>query len=230
MNTTSRSTLASNPRLKVGAAVLAGAQMVDTTLVKTRIAAVSEALTAYAEAERKVDEVAGRFDTEKLTLAQLGAEHDEAVEKLACCLAADGAPRLNPFAAYDAEGPAAIKSLPPERAARAIRALLAALERAAGHSDATRAAATRVEELTHQVDAALLPLQAIQDELRAARRMSDVAERRYDTALSALRRAARAAADDGAPGLYAALFPIQRTAKKAKPAPTEPQPPASPAA
>ena len=58
--------------------------------------------------------------------------------------------------------------------------------------------------------------------------MSEVVGRKLDQAASALRRAARAAGDEGAPDLYAALFPpVPRSPKKAKRAPEQIQPQSS---
>lgn len=222
MNTTSRSTQSRSKRLKIGAAVLAGAEAVDTTLVAARLGAFTDQHRGYLETERTVDAAEARLETERLKLAQLGAAHDEAVEKLACSLANDGQPRTNPFEDFGVESPSHIKRMPPAEAARAVRTLLATLGRTPNLSAATREAGERVDQMTQLVEAALPPYQTALDELRAARRISDVVGRKYDDTVSALRRAARAAADDGADDLYPALFPNQpRAAKKAKTAPAQ---------
>lgn len=167
MNTTSRSAQASSRRLRIGAAALAAAEVVDTKLVAARVSAFAEAHRGYVDAGRRVDEAKARLDAERLKLAQLGAEHDEAVEKLACCLVNDGQPRSNPFEAFDADSPGNIKRMAPAEAARAVRALLAALARSSQISATTREAAERVEQVTQQVEAALAPVKTLRNEMRA---------------------------------------------------------------
>lgn len=217
MNTTSRTTQAADPRLKRGAAVLAAAEAVDTRPVAERVRAFRDAHRAYGEAEGKVDEAEARLAAEKLTLAQIGASHDAAVEALACSLVNEGQPRLNPFAAFGAATPGDIKRLAPEDAAHAVRTLLVGLASRSGLSAATLQAGARLEQATRQVEAALPPLKALQDELRAARNISDAVGRRYDKALSALRYAARAAAVSGTPEIHATLFPTPARTRKPKP-------------
>ena len=157
MNTTSRSTQTSSPRLKVGAAVLAAAEIVDTKLVAARLRAFTQAYRDYLDAEHTVDEAEARHEAEKLKLAQVGAEHDEAVENLACCLVSEGEPRANPFADCDTS-PSGIRRLAPAEAAREVRALLASLARRTNASAATREAGG-LEQVTQKVEAALVPLQ-----------------------------------------------------------------------
>ncbi|MEO8603227.1 MAG: hypothetical protein ABI629_11685 [bacterium] len=217
MTMTSRRNLPSR-RLKVGAAVLAGAEVVDTKLVSARLRVFTAVQREYVEAQRKVEEADARLDAERRGLAELDAVHDAAVEQLAISLVNEGQPRTNPFAAFDADSPSVIKRLAPEDAARAGRALLTALSRSDTLSQASLEAGRRVEQATQRIEAALAPLQARQDEWRAARHMAEVIGQRFDTAVSALRRAARAAADDGAAALDAALVPppLPRAAKKVK--------------
>ncbi len=66
----------------------------------------------------------------------------------------------------------------------------------------------------------------LQASVRDARRTRDAVAQGWESALAALKRGARAAADDGAPQLYATLFaPAGRSASKSsKPAPVAPPP------
>ncbi len=235
MNTTSRSIHSSSSRLKLGAAVLAAAEVVDTKLVATRLTAFAEAQLSYFEAERKVDDAETRLEAEKLKVAQLGADHDDALEALARCLVSEGQPRSNPFDAFGTGAPSAIKRMAPAEAAKACRALVASVQRNKELSAPTLEAAGQVEKATEKVEAGLGPVETLREEVRAARRMAEVIARNWHDALSALRRGARAAADEGAPGLYAALFTTgSRSPKRAKvapqpPAETAPAAPAAPA-
>jgi hypothetical protein len=52
--------------------------------------------------------------------------------------------------------------------------LLAGIQRHKGLSQATLEAAEHVEQVTQKVEAALVPLKTLREELRAARRMCDV--------------------------------------------------------
>jgi hypothetical protein len=217
-------------RLRAAAAVLAGAEVAETTLVAGRLQSVTAAHREYREALRKVDEAAVRLEAERRGLAELDAVHDAAVEQLAISLVNEGLPRTNPFAAFDAEAPSVIKRLAPADAARAVRTLLTALSRRETLSPATLEAGRRVEQSTQRIEAALPGLHARQDELQAARHMSEVVGPRFDSALAALRRAARAAADDGAVDLYTALFPPPVRVAKVKQLPSVPVTAPQPAA
>ncbi|MEO8604659.1 MAG: hypothetical protein ABI629_18975 [bacterium] len=238
MNTNSKRTQAEHARVKQGAAVLAAAEAIGTKPVAEPLRVFRDAYRAYAESEGKVDETAARLATEKLSLRQIGAAHDAAVEALARSLVTDGEPRVNPFGAFGAETPGDIKRMAPAEAAQAVRTLLAGLASHTSLSAATLQAGARVEQATQQVEAALLPFKTRQDQVRAARKMSDAVGRRYDKALSALRYATRAVAVSGAPEIYATLFPTVARIRKPKravvesvaastvaPATTPPQPP-----
>src|SRR5262249_23253194 len=105
----------------------------------------------------------------------------------------------------------------PGEAARAVHALVAKLERNKSRSKATMDAARHAEKTAQEIDAALPPFAALSDEVRAQRRMRDVIARNWDRALAALRREARAVGNEGAPGLYDALFgSLKRVPKKPK--------------
>jgi hypothetical protein len=89
-----------------------------------------------------------------------------------------------------------------------------------------RTAQTRLAEW------ALAPVAQLQDTVRDARRTRDAVAQGWESALAALKRGARAAADEGAPDLYPTLFPpVIRAVMKSK-TPEEQAPPvrATPAA
>jgi hypothetical protein len=212
-----KSTQATNSRLKVGAALLTAAQVVDTKSVTARLKAFSEAHRNYGEAQRKVDEAEARLDVEKGKLMHLDADHDEAVEALACRLVSEGEPRINPFGSFNAPAPGKIKTMEPGEAAGAVHALVTMIERNKSLSQATLDAARQAEEAAQKIDAFLPPFAVLSDEVRAARHSRDVIALSWDRKLAALRREARAVGDEGGPGLYDALFgSLRRTPKKPK--------------
>ena len=67
----------------------------------------------------------------------------------------------------------------------------------------------------------LVPMDKLQARLHTARAARELAAQKWDTTLAALKLDARAAASDGAPGLYRALFGNSRPKAKA---PVTPEP------
>jgi len=218
-------------RLETGAAILAAAEVVDVTLVKTRVDAFASAHHTYTEAQNAVDTAETQLRAVQAKLIQADAEQDDAVEELARALVADGQPRTNPFAAFDAAAPSIIRQMNFGEEAKAIHALTTVLQGNPAASKATRRAAQAAEEAANTMEAELVPMDKLQASLRTAREARETAGKTWDTALAALKRGARAAADDGAPGLYTALFgrPSRSNKKPATPTPT-PAPPAANAA
>jgi hypothetical protein len=219
-------------RLEAGASILAAARLTDTRLVKNRLAAFERAYRAYGAAQRKVDAAERRLATAQQRVGECDAAQDDAVEMLARALVGDGHPRAQPFAAFGAASPAAIKRLAPAAEAKALSALIAALQRNKAVSKPTLQAAREVERAVGAVTRAQAPIDKLTAALHDARRTRDAIGGTWDSALGALKRGARAAADDGAPQLYPSLFerPARTSGRNGKraPAPT-PEPPAEPA-
>ena len=211
-------------RLETGAAILAAARVVDTELVTPRLTKFTAAHRSYVAAQRKVEAVEAQVREAQAGVLRSDAEQDEAVEALARALVAEGQPRTNPFAAFGAAAPSAVKKLTVAEEAKAIHQLVAAVQRSKTVNQVTRDAAQAAEQAARAMEAALLPMDSLEVALRNARHERDAVGQTWETTLAALRRGARSAADDGAPGLYTALFGrVNRpTTKKAKPAPAAP--------
>jgi len=212
--------------LETGAAILTAARQVDTTKIKPRLDAFAEAHRRYLEAQRKVDAIEAQIGA---CQEALDVENGRAIEPLARALVTDGAARSNPFAAFGADSPSAIKNLPLAEQAKAIRSLAASVQRHDAVSPAAVKAARTAEQAAEKMVAALDNVTTLQGKLQQARHARDVIHHSWRSALNALKRGARAAADEGAPELYNALFgnlPRSTTKKKAKPQ----QAPAPPAA
>lgn len=201
-------------RIKKGAAILTAAQVVDSKAVKARLNAFAAAHTAYADAQRKLDEADALLRAEQ---ARLAAVEPAALDSLKRALITDGQAIGNPFAVFGAPSSSAIKTLPLPEKAQVLRDLAKAVQRRTTVSAAVLSAAQAIEQLANELDPATGALGSLRDEVVKARQVRDVLAQNWDTTLAALRRGARAAVDEGAPNLYAALFaPSRRSTKKVK--------------
>lgn len=225
----------SGSRLQFGASVLAAARSIDTAPVKERLQRFAQAQRSYVNAQKKVDGAEAQLTAAEARIAELDAVQDEAVDDLARTLIHDGQPiGANAFAAFGAPTLGALKRLPFDEEATAIHQLVAAVLRSKGVSEATTKAAQAADKAASAVEQAFGPIGKLEDTVREARRMRDGVGQAWESALAALRRMAQAVAAEGAPDLYARLFPpVTRTGTKRKPpeAPagesSTPTPPAS---
>jgi hypothetical protein len=204
-------------RLQLGASVLSAARAVDTSLVKDRLGRFERVHRTYVNAQKKVDAAEAALRAAQARLAEVDTIQDEAVETVARALVADGQPRGNPFDAFGAPAPGTLTRLPFGEEAEAVHRLVAAIQRSKGTSPATLEAAQAADKAATAVEEALAPITKLQDGVRDARRARDAVGQGWESALAALRRGARAAADEGAPDLYPTLFPaVVRTTTKSK--------------
>jgi hypothetical protein len=210
-------------RLQLGASVLSAARAVDTSLVKDRLARFERVHRTYVTAQRRVDAAETALRAAQARLAECDAIQDEAVEILARALVADGQPRGNPFDTFGAPAPGTLMRLPFTEETEAVHRLVAAIQRSKGASPATLEAAQAGDKAAAAVAQAMAPVEKLQEGVRDARRTRDAVAQGWESALAALRRGARAAADEGAPDLYPTLFPaVGRTTTKTKTTDDEP--------
>jgi len=194
-------------RLRLGASLLAAARAIDTRLVKRRLERFERAHRGYAAAQRRVEVADAKLRASQRYVAECDAIQDEAVEALARALVGDGASRQNPFAAFGVPAPGTLVRLPFAEAAKAVHRLVATLGRSETADKGTGEAARAAERAARVVEQALGPVETLGQTVRDARRMRDALVHDWHSALAALRRATRSAADDGAPLLHATLFP-----------------------
>jgi len=198
-------------------------------LIKARLTAFKRAQQVYTAAHEKVHAAEATLKAAQTQLGALKPDQDQAVDELACALVADGQPRANPFSAFGPMAPGKLMELRAADGARAIHQLVAAVQRTKGLSKPTLQAAQTAERKAAAVESALTQIEKRRDALREARHTRAAHAQTWATALAALKRGARAAADDGAPNLYATLFdrPSRPNGKsaKARPAPIAPTPP-----
>jgi hypothetical protein len=210
--------------LETGAAIMTAAQVVDTTLIQSRLSVFGGAHRDYTEAHLNVVAVEAEISAMQPRLAECDAALDEAVEALANKLVNDGQSRRNPFASFGAKCPSGIKQLDVADKAAAIHKLVVAVRGGKTVGKAILAAAQTADRAAQAMEAALGPLNTTQVKLREAREAREAIAQNWKTTLAALKRGARAAADDGAPRLYAALFgelsrPPRKKATRAAAAP-----------
>jgi hypothetical protein len=201
-------------RLKLGVSVLAAARVLDTRLVKDRLRLFEQAHHDYVEAQRRVDAAQSAVDAARVRVLRLHAVQDHAVEDLARALTMDGYRRKNPFTRFGAASPSAIGRLAVADGVDTIELLVDAVLRTKGVSQRTLQAAQSALDAARAVAQALDAVAKLGNGSRDARTRRDAIGRRWDGSLMALRRRARAAGDEGAPDLYATLFPpVRRTAR-----------------
>ncbi len=217
-------------QINAGAAILAAARTVDTRLIKDRLAAFDRAQQGYVQAQAKVQQADAEVEKAH---AQFRTEQQGLVDTLARALVADGQPLRDPFAAFAGLQTGVLMRLAPAEAAKALPELVAAIRRSKTLGKGTLQAVQSAEKVTRGMEPALARLEALRTVVRDARATRDAVAQAWELALGALKRGARAAADDGAPNLYATLFErAARTSTKAsKPTPQpSPQPSSLPAA
>jgi hypothetical protein len=119
--------------------------------------------------------------------------------------------------------------MPPVDAAKALPELVAAIRRSKMIGKLTLQALQGTEKTTRGMGQARARIEALGTTARNARSSRDAVAQAWDTALGALKRGARAAADDGATTLYSTLFerPARTKARNHKPSPA-PAPPVNP--
>ena len=158
-------------------------------------------------------------------------DQDEAVGAVARALILDGRSRSNPFTGFAPLAPGQLMKLPIADEVQAIHQLLAAVQRAKGLSKLSQQAAQTAEKAALAVEQGRAQIDKLQRIVREARHARGAVAQTWATALAALKRGARAAADDGAPTLYASLFdrPGRPNGKSAK-RPPAPAPPPAPVA
>jgi len=204
-------------RLRIGASMLSAAGAVDTRPVKKRLVRFQREHRRYFAAQRKVIAIERRLRTARERLSRLDAAQDEAVETLARALVADGHRRRNPFAAFGAPSPSRVARLPFADEVDVVHRLVAAVRRGGALGERTSEAARAADDAARAVGQAVIRVNEIEAQVRAARRTRDAVGRAWHSAYAGLKRGARAAADDGAPEIHAILFPAASRARSKRP-------------
>jgi hypothetical protein len=193
-------------RATIGGAVLAAAEIVDTTPVRAPLAHFAAVHRRFAEAQRAVAAADARVDAARLQFATADRALAGRTAALAAALSVAGEPRFNPFRAYRDPPPAALARLAVAAEARTVHRLVAAVRHTHGAAPPVLERAAAADDAASHAESALAALRAEQLAAQTARRARDVVGRQWDRALAALNYDARAAVIDGATDLHAALF------------------------
>ncbi|MFT3768542.1 MAG: hypothetical protein QM820_24105 [Minicystis sp.] len=193
-------------RLERGDSVLAAAASVSIKPIQKRFGAFKKIHAAYGAADRKVKGANDAVTVQQQKVAEADVDQDAAVQDLAGGLAGDGLPRVNPFQAFGAPPPAALCKMGYGSEAEAVLALEKAVLKRKGLSAGSRTKAKKAGAAAKKVLAAIKPIANLEKARTNARSAREALEQGWETEFAALKRAARAAEDDGAKGLFAALF------------------------
>lgn len=204
-------------RVAAGESVIAAAKSVNIKPIGKRFAAFVKAQAAYAKADALVKKASEALQKQQAKVGEADVLQDESVLALAAALPADGLPRVNPFKPLGAPAPATLCGLGYGDEAKQVLALEKAVLKYKGVSKGAAAAAKVAGKAALAVQGALAGLPKLEKARATAMIQRDALAQGWETAFAGLKRAARAAADEGAPGLYEALFERKDAApKKAK--------------
>jgi hypothetical protein len=210
-------------RIEAGDAVLAAAATADTRPVRAKLDAFRkrhEALRAETERLRVAEEATVAAEH---ALAEADVDQDAAIEPLALALVAVGQPRRAPFQGISKLPPSRVATLGYASEADALLTIAGKARKRKGATAALRSACGAAERAAKAVHGAAKKADRAHAAEAVARTRRDALTQPWETSFSALKRAVRVAEDDGARGLFAALFEATAPAKKPrakKPAPT----------
>lgn len=193
-------------RIAAGDSVLHAAQHLDTTPIANRLEEFRTAHVGYLRANRAVKRAAVALQRKQAEVGAADVDQDAAVLVLASVLPGDGLPRQNPFKPLGAPAPAVLCALGHEDEAKAVLALESAVQRQRGLSEASLDAAKNAGRAARRVQKAVAPLEKLEEARALAVAKRDALAQIWESAFAGLKRGARAAEDEGARGLFAALF------------------------
>lgn len=223
---TTKTTRGHLARTQLGDAVLAAAGLVDTRTIAARLAGFTAAHHTLLQAQRALDAALVQESDTSQRLATVGADVDQALERLVLALQHDGHSRISPFAAYGGESPSSLKVMRIAEKPAAVQTLLIPILRDERLSAATLETAQQVGHTVAVLSEATRQLGASSTTVRQAREARDQLAAAWEEALAALKRGARAAADEGAPTLYDDLFAHTTKVKATKVKAENTEPPA----
>ena len=209
-------------RKSVGDDVISASGSVDTKPVRSRFDAFKKIHATYSASQKKVDSAQSALRIRQALNGELDAALDDAVEALATALSGDGLPRQNPFKPFgNFLPPSKLCELGYGEEAKQVRALVKKVLARKGLSAKSVSAAKKADAAAMAVEAALAKVEPIQNSYDSSLRARDALVPAWEAAFAKLKRGVRAAEDDGAEGLFEALFKTTaKPKKKEKPAPT----------
>lgn len=207
-------------RIEAGDSLLDAASTRDTARVKARLSHFAAAHRALSKAQQALDEAEATLGARRVAIAERDVDQDELIDRVAAALIGDGLPRVNPFKALSPLTPTKLKQLGYGAEAAALTALVSKARKRKDLSPRTVTTLTAAEKAATAVRSVLTALEPAQRKVDGARSRRDALVQPWETSFAALKRGARAAEDDGATGLFAALFVSTAPEKKKRPAKT----------
>lgn len=213
-------------RLAAGDALIAATATVNTRPIAARLTAFTRAHAALRKATDALSAAESKLIAAQQKVAEADADQDLAVDALANALVTLGQPRTRPFEGLSKLAPSRVRQLGYDAEAKALTAIVAKVRKRKGLTPAVNTACREAARSAQAVLDALDPVAAIAAQVDDARTKRDALTQPWETALATLKRVTRVAEDDGAKGLFDALFrataaPKKPRAKKATtPAPT----------
>ncbi|MEZ4392095.1 MAG: hypothetical protein R3A48_13435 [Polyangiales bacterium] len=205
-------------RLLSGEAVLAAAVGLDTRPIAAKLAQFRKAHSSLSKASAALATAEQRLVDAQRDVADFDNDQDAAVGALAASLVTVGQPRLNPFRKLSKYAPGRMQQIGYAAEARALLELTARARKLDGLNNEVQAAAREAERCARALLAAVAVAEHVAERAAAARDRRDALCQPWETALAALRRAVRAQEQNGASGLFDALFrPATRRAKSVPP-------------
>jgi hypothetical protein len=198
-------------RVEKGDALLAAATSVSIKPIQKRFDVFEKSHGAYRKADEKMRVASAALMKQQARVAEADVDQDAAAMELAGALAGDGFSRKNPFEAFGADAPAAVCKMGYTAEAEELLRLEKAVLKRKGLSSASIKAAKKMGAAAKRVLAENAPLEKLQKARSQARGARDALELGWETSFAELKRAARVAEDEGAKGLFGALF--ERTPK-----------------
>lgn len=193
-------------RREAGDAVLAAVAQVDARPIKGRVDAFARMHRAYLQSDDLVDKAEAALRAQQAVIGELDASQDGLAQALASALVGDGLPRINPFKAL---GFPPVSAIVKQASAEEARTLVKLAKKAAARADASKRVKDLARQLTRAAEAVLEawgPIPKLEQAVGAALVRRNALGPAWEKAFAALKRAARAAADDGHEGLFEALF------------------------
>jgi hypothetical protein len=203
-------------RIAAGDSVFDAAESVDTKPIAARLAGFKKVHEAYKTADGGVKKSGEALQKQQARVGEADVTQDGAVLDLAVALPADGLPRVNPFKTFGAPSTTALQGLGYAEEAKQILLLESAVLKRKGLSKGSIDAAKAAGQAARAVQSELAEIPKLEKARTSAMTRRDALAQAWETAFAGLKRAARAAEDDGAKGLYGALFGRAKAAPKAK--------------
>lgn len=206
-------------RIDAGSSILHAAEHADTKPIAGRLAAFTKIHKVYCKADEEVKAASEALLAQQRKVAEEDVEQDADVNGLASALVGEGLSRQNPFKELKFASPSEVCAMGYEREANVVIKLADAVEKRKGAGKASKAAADKARASAKRVLAAMKPIAKLEKGRSDAIAKRNALEQPWETAFAALKRGAKAAEDDGAKGLYNALFvrPSSKSTKKRAP-------------